>query len=1220
PSVVNPLLSSTVCLGGNPSALTFTIANGAGTPTYQWYSNTVNNTTTGTVIVGETNAIFTPPANALGSLYYYCLINFPAISGSCANISTNTAEVEVITAAVIDENPLSTQTLCVGTTISNPLTVSFSGGTGTPSYQWFSNTIDSNSGGNAIAGATSAAFTPNVFTGVGVFYYYVNITFAGSGCGLISSAVAAIDVVADPQISSQPLNTQTLCQNAVPSSLSVTAIGGLGTIYNYQWFSSTTNSNSGGILIPGASNATFVPPTAVVGTIYYYCIITQAIGSGCNVTSNTSAVIINASPSINLPPFSNSYCVNQTPLNLTVTYTAGTGIPTYQWYSNANNSTTGGTLISGATTANYPPPTDTAGNVYYYCIITFPDLSGGCEVITSDTALISVNPFPIIASSIATICSNNSFLITPMDGNGNLIPSGTTYIWTLPTVNPPGSLSGFSAQPVAQTEISQTLVNNTINPATITYTVTPKSGICTGDDFTVTITVNPAISPNVVVNNNDCFGVNNASITTNIMGGIPPYDITWMGPNGFQSNTTAITNLEPGAYTILIEDAGNCPFTNSYVITEPDDIVISVADQNNSSCFGSNDGGIDIEVYGGTGGYFYTWTKNSLPFGTTQDLSGLSAGDYTVSVTDVNNCGPKTFSFTITEPPLLVVSLLDQTNVDCFGTATGTINIEVAGGTTTSPYTFLWTGPGSFTDMNQNLTGLFAGTYNLIVTDTNGCQKSLEVTLTQSTPIVLNYATTAITCYGANDASFNATISGGNAPYQFTWSNLSTALNQDNLSAGDYTITITDNFGCIKMETINIPEAPIFRIDPIVKNVSCFGANNGSIQINLTGGIAPVTLTWSDGSTAGLTRNNLPPGTYTATISDWTPCYIVRTFTIIEPQLLVIAANLINPMDCANGGSGTIDLIVSGGTPPFTYSWSNGSTTEDLNNLVAGNYAVVVTDFNGCTTSAQYALIRPEPLKIDVATKTDFNCELRQVTTNFVAQASGGLPPYQFQWSSGNVSGANNEIMNTDLNGTVILTVEDAIGCTQTFTVNVDNTEIGEIAFQAVSVGYTSYGMYSIEDPIQFNSTITGDYESVYWDFGDGTTSTDLEPIHIYTIPKDYVVTLTVTYPFGCVYKYVITLAVEKGYILVVPTAFTPNNDSLNDAFRPVTKNLKNVVMHIYDSWGSLIYSEKGDVIKGWDAKIKGFNAENGNYYSKVTAETFYGAIVYENQTFVLIK
>ena len=210
--------------------------------------------------------------------------------------------------------------------------------------------------------------------------------------------------------------------------------------------------------------------------------------------------------------------------------------------------------------------------------------------------------------------------------------------------------------------------------------------------------------------------------------------------------------------------------------------------------------------------------------------------------------------------------------------------------------------------------------------------------------------------------------------------------------------------------------------------------------------------------------------------------------------------------------------------------------------------------------------------------------------------------------------------MQSAVNGTVLLTVTDSYGCIATQTVVVDTPELGYPSFDQTSIGYTSYGIYTIGDPIQFQSTITGNYLSVSWDFGDGTFSTELNPIHTYVIPKDYVVTQTVTYPFGCVYVQTITLIIEKGYILVVPTAFTPNGDTLNDTFRPVTKRLKNVHLDVYDTWGSLIFSEIGDVLVGWDAKIKGFNAENGNYYCKVSGETFYGTIVNENHTFVLIK
>jgi gliding motility-associated-like protein len=255
-----------------------------------------------------------------------------------------------------------------------------------------------------------------------------------------------------------------------------------------------------------------------------------------------------------------------------------------------------------------------------------------------------------------------------------------------------------------------------------------------------------------------------------------------------------------------------------------------------------------------------------------------------------------------------------------------------------------------------------------------------------------------------------------------------------------------------------------------------------------------------------------------------------------------------------------------------------------------------------------------------VVTKTDFNCDTKYVKQTFVAQVSGGVPPYQLVWSSGTVSGANNEIMNTSQNGTVILSVTDALGCKANYSFNVDIPTLGTPSFTATSYAYSTYGIYSINDPVQFTNTATGDYISMIWDFGDGSSSTELNPVHTFINPKDYVVKQTVTYPFGCIYVQKITLIVTKGYVLVVPNAFTPNNDTLNDTFRPVTKGLKNVRLDVYDTWGSMIYSESGEILRGWDGKIKGANAENGNYYCKVSGETFYGIIVNENHPFVLIK
>lgn len=1225
PTIINQPVSSTVCLGGTPTVLSVTYANGVGIPSYQWYSNSVNSNSGGTLILGATSSTFSPPNTPVGTTFYYCIITLPA-TGGCSSITSNTANVTINAGATITTQPTPTQSLCVGGTISNPLTVSSSGGTGAVSYQWYSNTTNSNSGGILISGATNATFTPAVFTISGTYYYYAVLNFSGSGCGAITSNVAEIIVVNDPIITTQPLATQTVCQNSPSTTLSVVASGGIATAYTYQWFSANVNNTSSGISIVGETNATFIPPTNSAGTTYYYCLISQINGASCAVTTTTSEVIINLAPAINNQPISSSVCVNGTPTLLSFTYTNGVGTPTYQWFSNNVNSNSGGTIISGATNPTFAPPAISTGTLYYYCVVTFASLSGGCSVITTLPASVVVNPNPVIASETATICSTTAFTVSPTNSGGNIVPVGTTYTWTNPTVSPVGSVTGASAEGIPQTNITQNLINTTTNPSTVTYTVTPKSGTCVGNNFSVVVTVNPSINPNSILKNSTCFGANNGSIQTTITGGVPfssgnPYNISWTGPNGFTASTSNITNLSPGNYTISVLDNGGCPFSKTYTITEPADIVITTDLEKDITCFGNANGEIQITVTSGTPVYTYSWTKNGIPFSVLEDLSGLSPGIYEVTVSDANNCGPKKATFTITESPVLALNLVSKTDILCFGTATGAINVNVVGGTpSVSGYNFAWTGPNGFTSTNQNLTAIPAGTYNLTVTDDSGCSKNLSVTLTQNSEITINAVTTPIICYGDNDGSITITISGGIAPYTVLWSNLGSGLYQNNLSAGDYLITVTDALGCQKSLNVNIPEPPIFTINPVVKNITCFGANNGSINLNIVGGIAPVVLKWNDSATAGNVRNNLGPGSYTVTITDSKPCQIVRTFVIQEPQLLVLSANLTHALDCNDANTGAINLLVSGGSAPFTYAWSNGATTEDLTNIPAGNYLVTVTDSRGCVKTAQYIINRPPPIVVAVETKTDFNCDTKYVKQTFIAQVSGGVPPYQLHWSSGTVSGVNNEMMTTNQNGTVILDVTDNIGCKANYTFNVNIPKLGSPSFFTTSFAFTTYGSYSIEDPIQFTNAATGDYTNISWDFGDGTFSTEINPIHIYKKEGSYIVNQTVTYPFGCVYIHTITLDIKKGYNLIPPTAFTPNNDGMNDYFAPVFSGLKDIHFDVYDTWGALIYSESGDSIRGWDGKINFKEAENGNYYYKIIAKAFYGTTIKDQGAFVLIK
>ncbi len=1181
------------CYGGSNGSATVLATGGTAPYSYSWNTipiqtlATASGLTSGiySVIITDTNACSTTQA---------------------VTITQPSAALDAVISA-------QTNVVCFGSNTGSA-TVLPSGGTGPYSYLWDRN----------------PAQTTSIASGLSAGIHNVVIT-DGNGCTKSQS----VTILSASGIISSATSTNVTCFGGNNGSATATASGGSGAL-SYSWdtipvqLTASISGLSAGtytVTIADASSCskteqvTISQPTAILVSETHTDI-------NCFGDSNGSATVI---ASGGTPPY--SYSWNTTPVQTLATATGlsagtynatvtdGNGCQKVQVVTISQPLASLSSLISGSNNVSCSGGNNGDATVsalggtapYSYSWNTVPIqtlatatglTAGTYMVLVTDTKGCSTSSSVTITEPLgmtATTSQTNILCSGDSTGSATVLATGGIgpYVYSWNTIPPQNSDTATSLKAGL-------------------YTVTISDGNNCSINKQVTITEPNGIITSISAQTNvDCFDNSTGAATILASGGNGLLHFSW---NTIPVVTTATaTNLAAGNYTVTVTDANGCSKIQTVIITQPAAIAITTDLTKNVSCFGNANGSIAITITGGTPNYTFAWTKNGTPYANIEDLSNLGPGVYAVTVSDVNNCGPATASYTITEPPVLAVGLVSKTDILCFGAAAGTITVNVTGGI--APYTYAWTGPNGFVSSTQNLTAIFAGTYNLKVTDNSGCSVNLlPVTITQTPEIIITATTTPIICYGGNDASIRIAISGGISPYQITWSNLGGGVFQNNLSSGNYLITVTDALNCVKTLNVNIPDPPIFTINPVAKNVSCFGANDGSINLNIVGGIAPVKLVWNDNAVAGNVRNNLGPGSYTVTITDGKPCVITRTFIILEPQPLVLTAVVTNAFDCIDANSGAINLLVSGGSAPFTYAWSNGAITEDLSAIPAGNYLVTVVDKNGCSKQAQYSINRPPPIVVGVVTHTDFDCATKYVKQTFVAQVSGGMPPYQLAWSSGTVSGANNEMMNTNQNGTVLLSVTDKLGCPSNYSFNVKIPTLGNPSFAISSYAFSTFGIYSIKDPIQFTNTATGDFIGMSWDFGDGGISTETNPIHTFLKEGNQVVTQTVTYPLGCVYTNTITLKIDKGYELITPNAFTPNGDGINETFKPVFKGLKSIYLSIYDTWGELIYSESGDVLRGWDGKIKGKDAENGNFYYSVSAKTFYGEMVNDSNAFVIIK
>ncbi|WP_420388570.1 PKD domain-containing protein [Roseivirga sp.] len=701
-----------------------------------------------------------------------------------------------------------------------------------------------------------------------------------------------------------------------------------------------------------------------------------------------------------------------------------------------------------------------------------------------------------------------------------------------------------------------------------------------------------------------CKGEATGVINLDVTGGSGSYTFAWS--NG--ASTADLSGLTAGVYSADITDSNGCGTSITVVISEPSEALsVFLTDYNDLLCFGDDSGTITAIAQGGVAPYTYLWSNGSR----TSQISGLTAGDYTVSVTDANGCLVQS-QVTISQPDQpITISSQGKFNLNCMGDSDGRIVIDVEGGT--GLYEFLWS-TGATTSSIENLR---VGDYTVRVKDGNGCVQERVFTISQPEALSLEDAlVNESQCYDDRNGSIDLNLKGGVEPYSYQWSTGATTKNLIGISSGSYSVLVTDANGCQVQGNYNLADPALFKVEPQLQEISCIGANDGSISLNIEGGIEPLSIRWSNGASSE-TITGLGPGEYNVLITDDKGCTIQQTFNIIEPLDLTLDAYIEEAARCNDPFSGRVNVIVSGGTAPYTYRWSNGATTSEIKDVLPGTYVVTVRDRYNCEVQGTYTVLQPEPLQIGLSTEPYIDCNNRIAGVRVMADVKGGVGNYTYNWSKGN--SANNEVLLTEP-GRLSIEVLDDRGCFQTNAISIDIPELGLADFIYTAESIDRTGDLSANDPVSFFDQSVGEVVDWYWDFGDGFDSDEIDPIHTYDAPGQYTVKLVVTDRTGCQTEKISNLEITEGYRIIIPNAFTPNGDGNNDFFRPRMLGLVKSQLIIYNTWGEVIFSTDDIDTKGWDGTIKGRQAENGNYVYKIIGVSFNGLKVEREGIFALIN